>query len=91
MQKPRYLAIAVGIVLLLGGLSVMPASAQQGEGYWYVVRPGDSWWSISARTGVPVGVLQGYNPHALHPNLWLWVGDRIWIPTNLARSGRGYW
>lgn len=91
MRKPRDLAIVAGIVLLLGTLAVMPASAQQGQGYWYVVRPGDTWWSVSARTGVPVGVLQAYNPQAIHPNLWLWVGDRLWIPTNVYRSGQGYW
>lgn len=92
MVKPRQ---SLTLLLLLGTLvflTALPVVAQQGEGYWYTVQPGDSWWSISARTGIPVGVLQAYNPHAIHPNLYLWRGERIWIPTGSVQTAQqGYW
>jgi len=56
--------IVVLLIVAMGAVAGNPAHAQQGEGYWYTVRPGDSWWSISAQTGIPVGVLQAHNPQA---------------------------
>ena len=91
MNQPRASLIGLIIAVLLGALLLTPVQAQQGEGYWYTVQPGDSWWSISARTGIPVGVLQANNPQAIRANLWLWVGERIWIPTGTLRQTRGYW
>jgi len=86
--------IIVLVTLALGSALVRPALAQQGsgKGYWYTVRTGDSWWSISAQTGIPVGALQAVNPQAIHPNLWLWRGERLWIPSGRSQSRqRGYW
>ncbi len=47
-------------------------------GWWYIVRPGDTLWSIGWR--------YGYNPYHLaringirNPNL-IFVGQRLWIP-----------
>jgi len=94
MHRPRMLHVVILVVALLvvsmiGSVSIV--WAQSGGGYWYVVQPGDSWWSISARTGIPVDVLQAHNPHAIHPHLWLWRGDRLWIPAAKADQSVGYW
>ncbi len=86
----RWVIIVAFVVALL-----MPTSlvlAQRGEGYWYTVRPGDSWWSISERTGVPIGVLQANNPQAIRPNLWLLAGEKLWIPAPTQQQRQeGYW
>ncbi len=90
MLPQRWLLMGALLVALL--LSALPVSAQRGEGYWYTVQPGDSWWSISERTGVPVGVLQANNPQAIRPNLWLFRGERLWIPAPVEKQKQqGYW
>ena len=93
MFKPRMWILVVLIIVALGATLSLPGYAQQGrgEGYWYTVRPGDSWWSISVQTGIPVGALQAANPQAIRPNLWLWQGERLWIPTGQVTRQRGYW
>lgn len=92
MNRPRTWFIGFALALTLLSALLSTATAQQGEGYWYTVQPGDSWWSISERTGVPVGVLQSYNPQAIHPNLWLWRGERLWIPAPAKQQKQqGYW
>ncbi len=95
MRKPRtWFAVLLAVVLIVSSLT-LPVFAQHApprdQGYWYTVRPGDSWWSISLKTGVPVGVLQQFNPQAIHPRLWLYAGERIWIPTGKTDRVRGYW
>ena len=50
-------------------------------GYWYTVKPGDTWQAVSRDSGVPVLDLWHANPGALRPNRWLYVGMRLWIPT----------
>ncbi len=77
------------LVLLILLLSVSLASAQEGNGYWYTVRRGDTWTSIAARTGVSVAELQRANPQAIHRFHWLYRGERIWIPRPGGESG--YW
>jgi LysM repeat protein len=49
-------------------------------GYWYTVRPGDSWSRLASVTGVSVSALQAANPSHIHPNNWLYVGHKLWIP-----------
>jgi LysM repeat protein len=51
-----------------------------GTGFYYVVRPGDTWSGISHTVGVPVSTIKKYNPAAVHPHDYLWIGDRLWIP-----------
>lgn len=83
----HWIAVSVlGVLIVLATISL--AAAQEGEGYWYIVRAGDSWASIAARTGVSVAELQRANPHAIHPRLWLYRGERLWIPLSRAE---GYW
>jgi LysM repeat protein len=63
-----------------------------GTGYYYVVRPGDSWSGIAATTGVPMATIKEYNPEASHPHGYLWIGDRLWIPApKPATTTAGYW
>ncbi len=77
------------LALLLALIIALPVGAQEGDGYWYIVRRGDSWTSISARTGVSVAELQRANPQAIHRFYWLYRGERLWIPR--PRGESGYW
>lgn len=62
-----------------------PAPAAVSCGYWYVVRPGDSWSRVSAWTGVSISALQAANPSKVRPpRYWLYVGDSLWIPCSPA-------
>ncbi|MCX6029992.1 MAG: LysM domain-containing protein [Chloroflexi bacterium] len=81
----RRLTLTVGLSLILAlALTVTVALAQGGApssgGYYYTVQPGDSWLSLSWRTGIPVADLKAANPTALHPRDWLWKGERLFIP-----------
>lgn len=80
-QHLRWWLVSMLVVLLVG-VVFAPAAEASGSGYWYTVQPGDSWSSISAATGVPVGTLQAWNPGAVRPpHYWLMVGEWLWIPT----------
>ena len=50
------------------------------EGYWYQVRPRDTWNTVAKATGVPVKQLWAANPGLLNRQLWLYLGQRVWIP-----------
>lgn len=47
----------------------------------YVVQPGDSWTSVSRKTGIPIGELQAANPRSVRPTGWLLVGEVLILPT----------
>jgi LysM repeat protein len=49
-------------------------------GYWYQVRPGDTWNTVAKATGVSVKDLWQANPGLLNRQLWLYQGQRVWIP-----------
>lgn len=77
------------LALLLAWITASSASAQDSGGYWYLVRRGDSWSSIAARTGVSISELQRANPQAIRRNHWLYAGERLWIP--IPGRASGYW
>jgi LysM repeat protein len=88
--------LSLVLILLLTPISALAQgegpTQGAGAGYTYVVRPGDSWSGIAATTGVPVSTIQQYNPSALHPHGYLWIGDRLWIPApKPATTAAGYW
>ena len=56
------------------------AQSSNVAGYWYQVRPGDTWNTVAKATGVPVRKLWQANPGLLNPQLWLYLGQRVWIP-----------
>jgi LysM repeat protein len=64
------------------------ASPSQGGtvsgGYWYQVKPGDTWNIISRATGVAVRDLWAANPGLLNRRQWLYIGQRVWIPQAAA-------
>lgn len=74
-----------------------PAPAASSCGYWYTVQPGDTWYKLSAHTGISVAALQAANPAHIHPNNWLYVGHVLWIPAGCPPPppppppGCGYW
>ena len=49
-------------------------------GYWYQVKPGDAWNTVSAATGVSIRELWRANPGLLNAKYWLYLGQRVWIP-----------
>lgn len=88
----RYWLLILALVTFLP----LPLSAHAAKptppactGTYYTVQPGDTWSSISYRTGVTVAQLKRLNPHAVRPNNWLWVGDRLCIPGQGTKQG--YW
>lgn len=57
-----------------------PAQPASG-GYWYQVKPGDTWNSVSTATGVSVRDLWSANPDLLDRLYWLYIGQRVWVPS----------
>jgi LysM repeat protein len=49
-------------------------------GYWYQVKPGDTWNKVASATGVSVRQLWEANRSLVNRRLWLYIGQRIWIP-----------
>ena len=49
-------------------------------GYWYQVKPGDTWNKLSRATGVPLQQLWAANPGLVNRQQWLYIGQRVWIP-----------
>ncbi len=90
IARGRLLLVLVGFVMIAAGVGCrsQPKSVRpgQGQGDWYVVRPGDNLWQISQQTGASVDVIRRTNRvgdvHALQ------IGERLWIPGhNGAASG----
>ena len=74
----------VGERLLIPGKppTVQPPKAETPKtvGYWYQVRPGDTWNTVARATGVSVRNLWRANPGLLNRQFWLYRGQRVWIP-----------
>ena len=49
-------------------------------GYWYQVRPKDTWNTVAKATGVSVRQLWAANPGLRNRQQWLYLGQRVWIP-----------
>ena len=99
----RRLVSLVALCLFVA-LCVAPLIATAGptyplpDGYNYTVLRGDSWSSISRRTGITVAELKALNPAAVRPRDWLWIGERLYIPAQpslpppeAGDSPCGYW
>jgi LysM repeat protein len=88
------LGLSLVLILLLTPASVLAQGAgpTPSVGYYYVVRPGDTWTGIALTTGVPIATIRQYNPAAIHPHYYLWIGDRLWIPAlEPSHATAGYW
>jgi LysM repeat protein len=88
--------LSLVLILLLAPASALaqgPGPAQEGgTGFYYVVRPGDTWTGIAHTVGIPVSTIKKYNPAAIHPHDYLWIGDRLWIPgPEPSHVTTGYW
>lgn len=81
------LALLVAMVLC-AGLWLATGTAYAQSGYNYTVQPGDSWESVSSRTGVAVDVLKEANPDAVRDTGWLLVGETLLIPSSLSAAPR---
>ena len=84
VESRRQSLVSLGLLVALLGLLILPALVQADnnppDGYYYIVRQGDTWSNVSRRTGVSVAELKRVNPQAIHPKGWLWVGERLLIP-----------
>lgn len=69
----------IGDRLCIPARSSAPAQPASG-GYWYQVKPGDTWNTVSTATGVPVRELWRVNPGLVNARYWLYIGQRVWIP-----------
>lgn len=81
------LALVMGLAL---PTLLLPAGSlwAQTEGYSYTVRPGDSWATVSARTGVSVAALQAANPDRVRETEWLLQGEQLTIPVAAGTTQR---
>jgi LysM repeat protein len=59
-------------------------AASGDTGYDYVVKVGDSWSSLAARTGFTIAELQAANPQAVRTTAYLLVGETLRIPGSAA-------
>lgn len=77
VHPPRYwLYAGEALWIPCGGPPPPPACM-----YYYTVRHGDSWYSVSRHTGVPVHALQAANPGKVRPpQYWLYAGETLCIP-----------
>lgn len=50
------------------------------QGYWYQVKPDDTWNTVAKATGVSAGQLWAANPGLQNTKRWLYIGQRMWIP-----------
>ena len=48
-------AIVLSLILVPAAQAAPEASGHGSGGYWYRIQPGDTWYRVSARTGVSVG------------------------------------
>ena len=88
-QLSRFILIV--IVLLLAGAALPPqvalgqaAPPTPAAGYTYTIQRGDSWSRIARQTGVPIATLKANNPQAIHPQDWLYQGERLFIPDSTS-------
>ena len=87
--KSSVLVLAVVVALaIVPSLHTLPALAQVAEqspaaGYFFTVRPGDSWTSVARQTGVDVDALKNANPDAQRDNEWLVEGEALFIPVQV--------
>jgi LysM repeat protein len=66
--------------LWVGERLQVPGKAPAIVGYWYQVKPGDTWKTVAKATGVPIKELWAANPRLLNRQLWLYLGQRVWVP-----------
>lgn len=76
-------------ILLLFSIGAV-ALAQSDNGFTYTVQQGDTWISLSERTGLSVAELQAANPQAVRANGWLIVGEDLTIPSHTTTPNTTY-
>lgn len=87
--RPRTALRAGGVVLTLGLLVLAGQASFSASGPpTYVVRSGDTLWSIAAEDGLTVSQLASAN--GLNPSGVLWVGTRLVIPARGGSSSSSY-
>ncbi len=71
--------VLLGEKLCVPGASPTPTPAPS-KGYWYQIKSGDTWNSVSRATGLSVQALQKANSALMNQQGWLYVGQRLWVP-----------
>jgi len=96
-QGPQWpTSVPVSLVLLIAALALPQSSllslrveaqtVTPSPAPTYVVQPGDSWTSVSRKTGIPIGELQAANPRSVRPTGWLLVGEVLVLPIGGERD-----
>jgi hypothetical protein len=89
-RKLRLVVIAFMLAILMSlAISSVALAGPPPGGYWYQVQPGDTWYSLSRKTGISWWTLWNANPAHHHPNNWLYIGHWLWIP--YPPQPAGYW
>jgi LysM repeat protein len=84
--RRRWLTAAALLLALYFGAALLatPDAAAQtatpAAASTYVVQPGDSWTSVSRKTGLTIRELQAANPGSVRASGWLIVGEELVIP-----------
>lgn len=81
------LALALMLALIQSG----PLLAQTtSNGFYYLVQPHDTWFSIAQVTGYSIERLQGLNPQLVRDYDIVYQGDKVLIPADFSRQSVQY-
>lgn len=89
MKRLILVAAVLAVMVTLTLTSVASAEPPAPGGYWYQVKPGDTWYGLSRKMGISYQTLWDANPAHHHWNNWLYYGHRLWIPS--PAPSEGYW
>jgi murein DD-endopeptidase MepM/ murein hydrolase activator NlpD len=84
-RRAACFGVALGLAALGAGLPGCGHGPHEGPGSWYVVRPGDTLWSLALGHGSSVAAIErangGIDARALR------IGQRLWIPRDGGAGG----
>jgi len=86
---PMLFALILSLLPLASVMAQQATStpaATTSAGETYIVRAGDSWLALAARTGLTVAQLKAANPQAIRRNNWLIIGEKLVIPSAEATT-----
>ena len=82
---PNYIIYPGQIICVPRALGQYPPPPPFCSGFYYIVRQGDSLYSIGQRYGVSLSAMQAANPQVLPPNYTIYPGQTICVPRALGQ------